>query len=89
MAQPETDSDVDRLDPLVFALGSAAFAVGKAMTMLTNDEPDPAVARMLAVFAVGTFINAGGLDLTQDQADMITEMMADLAEEGGLVGFRQ
>ncbi|WP_282104144.1 hypothetical protein [Methylobacterium sp. 37f] len=42
---------------------------------------------MLAIFAVGGFVNAGGLEITQSQADAIVGMLAEIVGENGLSGF--
>ena len=47
------------------------------MTKMTGVEYDPALSRILAIFAVGCFLNAGGHDLTQEQVDIIRGMLAE------------
>jgi len=87
MAEPEIASDVDVPDPLTVALGGAVIGVLKVMTLLTGKENDPAIARILATFAVGAFIKAGGMKLSHEQANVIAAMQDEILEEGGLSGL--
>jgi len=88
MDEPKSDDPVSPSDPIVVALGNAAIGVQKIMTKMTGVEYDPALSRILAIFAVGCFLNAGGHDLTQEQVDIIRGMLAENAHVSGLSGFK-
>lgn len=87
MVSPKTEPESDLSDPVMAALNGATTNVQQIVTSMLGVECNPTMARMLAIFAVGGFVNAGGLEITQSQADAIVGMLAEIVGENGLSGF--